>query len=280
MTAKIFVIGPGRVGKTLARIHAQAGQEVILCGRRPGAWQAWARKNGLATQTAVGGTEKLNGLLFCVQDDVLADAISAWQGASVSWTAHVSGLFGPEILQKIPAKTHAALHPVFPFARAPSKTHSLKDVLVSLEVLGSAAPAKRCVKTWGAKWLSFPPSCDRARYHAALCLVSNQVMGVLGLAEQLLLGGSFPAAVSKPLLQSLANHALHQWGELGFHDAITGPLARGDSAALKRQLKVLKTKERHSYLAQLRALYPVLESGGHYSVAQKKILKQLLEMNS
>lgn len=279
MTAKIFVVGPGRVGKTLARIHAQAGQEVTLCGRRPGGWQAWARKNGMVTQTGVGGTNKKCFLLFCVQDDALADAVSAWKGASVSWVAHVSGLFGPKILQGIPAKTYAALHPMFPFTNTSSKGQNLKDVVVSGEVLGPAAPAKRCVKTWGAKWLNFPPSCDRARYHAALCLAANQVMGALGLAEQILRGGGFPARVGKPMLQSLATEAMSQWKKFGFDDAITGPLARGDSVALGRQLKSLKVKERASYLTQLRALYLVLESRGHYSAKQKKKLNQFWGRN-
>jgi|GEM_PF-6357306 len=285
MIAKIFVIGPGRVGKTLARIHAQAGQEVTLCGRRPGSWQVWARKNGMATQTGVSGANKPNkvgadkqsGLLFCVQDDALADAISAWQGAPVSWAAHVSGLFGPAILQKIPAKNFAAIHPVFPFPISSNRIQSLQDVFVSGEVLGSAAPAKQCVKTWGAKWLNFPTSCDRARYHAALCLASNQVMGALGLAEQILIDGGFPAQAGKSLLQSLAKQAFHHWGELGLKDAITGPLARGDVSTLKSQLNALKAKERRQYLAQLRALYLGLESSGHYSAQQKKLLKQFLQ---
>ncbi|MGD9704368.1 MAG: DUF2520 domain-containing protein [Acidimicrobiia bacterium] len=72
---------------------------------------------------------------------------------------------------------------------------------------------------------------DRAAYHAAASIASNFLVTLEDAAEVLLRTTGAPRAILVPLVRA----TLENWAKLGGRDALTGPIARGDEATVRRQ---------------------------------------------
>lgn len=86
-----------------------------------------------------------------------------------------------------------------------------------------------------AKQLRMKPfelkDADRDLYHAAASLASNYLVTLEGAAERL----AAIVGVERELLLPLVRTAVENWGRLGAHQALTGPIVRGDLATSSRQ---------------------------------------------
>jgi predicted short-subunit dehydrogenase-like oxidoreductase (DUF2520 family) len=76
---------------------------------------------------------------------------------------------------------------------------------------------------------------DRAAYHAAAAIASNFLVTLEGAAETL----AATAGVDRAMLAPLVRAAVDNWARLGAHDALTGPIARGDEATVSRHLDAI-----------------------------------------
>jgi predicted short-subunit dehydrogenase-like oxidoreductase (DUF2520 family) len=72
---------------------------------------------------------------------------------------------------------------------------------------------------------------DRDAYHAAASMASNYLVTLEDAAEQL---GAL-AGVERSLFVPLVRAAVENWARLGARRALTGPIARGDTATAARQ---------------------------------------------
>jgi predicted short-subunit dehydrogenase-like oxidoreductase (DUF2520 family) len=72
---------------------------------------------------------------------------------------------------------------------------------------------------------------DRAAYHAAASIASNFLVTLEGAAERL----AATAGVDRARLAPLVRAAVENWADRGAHEALTGPIARGDEATVARQ---------------------------------------------
>lgn len=77
---------------------------------------------------------------------------------------------------------------------------------------------------------------DRAAYHAAASIASNFLVTLEGAAERL----AATAGVDRAALAPLVRAAVENWAELGAERALTGPIARGDEATVRRQRAALE----------------------------------------
>jgi predicted short-subunit dehydrogenase-like oxidoreductase (DUF2520 family) len=72
---------------------------------------------------------------------------------------------------------------------------------------------------------------DRAAYHAAASIAANFLVTLEDAAESLLATTGADRSILVPLVRA----AVENWAELGGHAALTGPVARGDQATVRRQ---------------------------------------------
>jgi predicted short-subunit dehydrogenase-like oxidoreductase (DUF2520 family) len=72
---------------------------------------------------------------------------------------------------------------------------------------------------------------DRGAYHAAASIASNFLVTLEDAAERLLATTGAPRAILVPLVRA----TVENWATLGGRDALTGPIARGDEATVRRQ---------------------------------------------
>ncbi len=290
-TPVVVVVGPGRVGRTLALAeHRHGGAPVLLIGWRAGAWMRWARRNGLrawvddggAGPEGLGGTERI---LLTVPDDrleeVAADWAFRWRGARSGgasrrcWVVHCSGYHDLRPLRPWRGARRAAVHPILPFTTPALSLRRLHGAVAT--VLASSADlrgARALARAWGARPLSFPPGVDRRRYHLGLSLAANSLTALLAWSTELLQPSL--GARAAPVALALATAALEASRALGPERALTGPVVRGDLAILRGHLTALAPSQRPAYRALLERTLHLAEESGRLSHAHARALRREL----
>ncbi|MGH8983219.1 MAG: DUF2520 domain-containing protein, partial [Acidimicrobiia bacterium] len=88
-------------------------------------------------------------------------------------------------------------------------------------------------------------AAHRVEYHAAACIASNHLVALLGQVERLADAADVPLAAFLPLMRATLDNV----DDLGPTAALTGPVARGDAAAVAAHLEALPAAERDTYRA-------------------------------
>lgn len=279
-----LVVGPGRAGSALALAERRAGREVLLVGRTSGAWQSWARRQGIATATRASTTPaEAARVLLAVPDDALAATAAALAAEAAPaqrarLAAHVSGLHGLEELAPFAACGFriAALHPLLAFGDPEQSCRDLEGATVTvLAGEGAQRSARAAVRDWGARPMDFPAGADRRLYHLALSLAANHVTAAVGWAEELLvelLGGE-----GRELACDLAAQAVARVRAAGAAQALTGPVVRGDADAVRAHLRALPARDRARYASALVNVIALARRSGRLPAAAARRLKGLTE---
>jgi predicted short-subunit dehydrogenase-like oxidoreductase (DUF2520 family) len=207
---QVCLIGPGRLGRSLAPLLRAAGHDVALRGRGelPGPCDV---------------------VWLTVPDRALAE-VAAWLAPQVGATPvlHASGALDLTPLAALPE--HGSLHPLMTFPGPEVGLPDLQGVPAALD----GTPAAHAVAAALASSLGLRPLTvrgDRRLYHAAAVLAGNLSTVLLTEAARVLVAAGVPpdeaAADLLPLaLASLRNAARRP------DAALTGPIARGDLPVL------------------------------------------------
>lgn len=205
---RIGIVGPGRLGRSLAALLAPRGCEVDLRARG----QGWP--------------ERVEGVLLTVPDGAVAAAAASWRGEVP--LLHCSGSLPVEVLR--PARPAGSLHPLMTF---PGPEVALPDpTTVPLALDGdpeAIALGERLADALGAR--SFRVPGDRRLYHAAAVMAGNFATVLLAEAARVLSAAGVPPGDARALLAPLALQSLRN-AVADPARALTGPVARGDLAVL------------------------------------------------
>jgi len=79
---------------------------------------------------------------------------------------------------------------------------------------------------------------DLDLYHLAAVFASNFILGVFDVSSKLWSKSGAPISAHEALIP-LARSALANWDDLGLENALTGPIVRGDVAAVAAQLRTV-----------------------------------------
>ncbi len=228
---RVFVFGAGKVGRALSAAARRAGHAVTLSPSR----------GGLPREPPRAAL-----WLLAVRDPELASLAADLCAAGLvrrgEVVVHLAGALSPEVLA--PLRSCCAgvgqLHPLLSFA-SPGAPPALAGAHAL--VTGDAAAVRRASRfavSLGMRphhW----PELDRAAYHAAVAVLANGSVALAEVAVHALgaagLGPSDAARVLGPLLGSVARNLEH----LGLPAALTGPIRRGDAAAVARHVAVSTT---------------------------------------
>ncbi|MHB1487869.1 MAG: pantoate--beta-alanine ligase, partial [Acidimicrobiales bacterium] len=193
-------------------------------------------RDRLVTQDAAHGVDIV---VLAVPDAAIAE-VSASIHPGPAVVVHLAGSLGLEVLA--PHARRAALHPLAPMPDPEVGSIRLAGGIFFAHAGDDAA--LEIVHALGGRVIDIDAS-DRDAYHAAACVASNHVVGVLGQAERI---GAKPGLGRQPLI-SLARFALDDVDRLGPQAALTGPAARGDDATLLRHTRAIGAEELAGYRA-------------------------------
>jgi predicted short-subunit dehydrogenase-like oxidoreductase (DUF2520 family) len=225
---KVTIYGAGKVGRALAAGLRRVGWPVTL---RPA-------RRGPPRRTVDAAL-----LVIAVRDPEIERAAQALADRVTRRTAvvHVAGARGPEVLAPLVglAAGLGQAHPMLSFAaeRAAPKLEGA-HMLVSGDAV-AVQRASRLARALGMVPRSYA-AVDRTTYHAAAGLLANGAAALAAAAARLLELAGVPRAdaphVLGPLLASVAANI----ERLGLPGALTGPVRRGDDAAIAAHLRRIR----------------------------------------
>ena len=257
---KVGVISGGRVGTAIGAALERADHVVVACSAISAASRRLSERRLPDTPvlSVPDVADQAELLLLTVPDSELSGIVSglAATGAVRPGTivAHTSGANGIGVLAPLTAQgcTPLAIHPAMTFTGGDEDLARLGDTCFGITAADETgyAIAQSLVLEIGGEPFGVREEA-RTLYHAALAHGSNHVVTLIAdavealraaLTGQELLGqerpGDAPGGLAERIIGPLARAALENTLQRG-QAALTGPVARGDAAAVAAHLAAL-----------------------------------------
>jgi len=266
----VGIIGPGRAGVGLALALARAGYTVRLHGRRkkavPKPLELTVGPADVAPPPA--WLSQAGVVILAVRDDAippLADALARGGGVRPEHVVlHLSGVQGQEALGSLVPSRAAlgSLHPLQTIADPKRAPERLKGAWAAVEGMPRAVDAaERLARALGMRPFRLTGK-TKAIYHAGAVFASNYFVVVEAVAQRLLRHAGLSEVEAwqalRPLVEGTLENLLHEQPK----DALTGPVARGDDATIRRHLASLTKDDALLYRALGRAALELAEKRG------------------
>ena len=225
---RFSVIGPGRVGASLAAWIEGRGGHLI----------AWSRRSDVETgppflrqgrrNVEEISTLSLDLLLICVPDWAVAGVARSLGRVEARVALHVSGSLTAESLGPLRREQTAigSFHPLWAFARA--QPFPPRGLTIGIDGEPAAlATGQRLAQAFGAAAYEIPAEA-RLIYHLAATLAAGGVATVAATAAALARAQGLPEALGDGF-RALAESALGGLSSPRLDHGFTGPVARGDA---------------------------------------------------
>jgi predicted short-subunit dehydrogenase-like oxidoreductase (DUF2520 family) len=175
------------------------------------------------------GVERTDGIgsdivLLCVPDSEIAAAARVVRPGPL--VGHTSGATSLDALAPHEA---FSLHPLLSVAKEGTQFRGAGCAIAG-STERAAQTAAALADALGMQSFTVAEA-DRPLYHAAASMASNYLVALEAAAERL----AALAGVSRQHLAPLVRSAVEQWAAVGAHEALTGPVARGDTGTVARQ---------------------------------------------
>jgi predicted short-subunit dehydrogenase-like oxidoreductase (DUF2520 family) len=250
----VFVFGAGKVGTALSRALRKAGVKVTL---RP------ARR---------GVPRKIDAdvVVLAVRDRDLRPTAEALVGvvARRAVVVHVAGALDASALAPLRAGGACAgvaqMHPMISFASTRFAPDLSRGNVHVQGDLAAVALARRLAKRLGMTPRTVK-GLDTIAYHAAAGLVANGAAALAAVGAELLEKAGVPRADAAKMLGVVVRTVGENIEKLGFPDALTGPVRRGDAGGVEKHLATLRAKLPAAvtlYLAAAQAQLPLARAIG------------------
>ncbi|MFL5477390.1 MAG: DUF2520 domain-containing protein [Gemmatimonadaceae bacterium] len=242
MSERVFIIGPGHVGRGLFRAFRASGVDVVgLHGKRP---------SGVNTSTGAipADAARANVVMLCVRDTQVDDAIAEVAAAAESGRIargsvilHTSAIAEPAGAAKLTDAGYPAgtFHPLVPFSDPEISAELLRKAWIGIDGdIAARNASRRLAGHLGARTLDIPPG-KKAAYHAAAVISSNFPVVLASVAGHLLHDIGIPEASAYQAVESLMSGALANMKRTLPDDALTGPVVRGELETVGKHLRGL-----------------------------------------
>ena len=257
---KVGIISAGRVGTALGAALEDAEHVVVACSAISSASRERAQRRLPDTRVLpvdeVAAAAEL--LVLAVPDTELSTLVAGLAATSVvtpgAIVVHTSGANGVGVLAPLTAQDciPLAIHPAMTFTGGDEDIERLRGTcfgITAADEIGYAVAQALVLEIGGEPFRVREDA--RTLYHAALAHASNHLVTVIGdalealragIAGQELLGqdpvSDGPNGLAERIVAPLARAALENTLQRG-QGALTGPVARGDAAAVAGHLAAL-----------------------------------------
>lgn len=241
-------IGAGTLGTALSKACASAGYRVLSIHSRT--FENAARLAGSLPQAEAvphpSDATSADVTFLTVPDDAIAAVCESVAWPTSSSVVHCSGALSLDVLNSA-AQTGAAtgsLHPLQTFAAGAEGAARLSGIAYALEASNNELrdTLQELVEALGGRpqWIR---SSDKPLYHASAAMASNYLVALLGDASRLWESFGLSRDSGLRSLLPLVQGTIDNLQGVGFPDALTGPIARGDVDTVRIHLDALKTSQ-------------------------------------
>ena len=248
----VFIFGAGKLGTSLARALRAQGVKTTLRAARKG-----------LPRSVVADV-----VVLAVRDRDIRPTAEKMVGvvSKHAVVVHVAGALDAEPLAPLRAACAgvAQMHPMISFAStrfapglARGNVHLQGDPI-------AVARGRKLARLLGMSPRSVP-GLDSVAYHAAAGLVANGAAALAAVGADLLVKAGVPTPIAAQMLGPLLRSVADNVEKLGFPEALTGPVRRGDVAGLEKHLATLTATLPTAvplYLSAAQAQLPLARSIG------------------
>ena len=231
----IAVVGPGRLGRTLAAALERAGYRVATAGR----------------DELQDAADTADLIFLTVPDSAIAEVAASVRWRPGQWVVHCSGALGRDALAAAEAAgaVTGCFHPLQTFPSRMPEPDRFAGIACGIEAPEPLAGfLERLAKDLGTRPFRLE-GVDRALYHAAAVVASNHVVALASAASRLWELAGVRGVGGREALSPLTNAAAQNVASMELTDALPGPVGRGDAATVARHLDALNAD------AELREFY-------------------------
>jgi predicted short-subunit dehydrogenase-like oxidoreductase (DUF2520 family) len=241
------LIGPGAVGKTLARGMIKQGYRLLsVIGEESPSSRRFARELGANWSTAPGQVTAVAELiLIAVPDSAIKQVAKQLARQNLPYekiaVLHTSGATGKEALAPL-EKLGAAVGACHPFQTFPPRGRPPALSGITFGIDGNEKglnAARKLTRALGGKPLVISGQ-QRVLYHLAAVLSCGQIAASLLMAQQVLCSLGLSERRALEAILPISTETLSNIKELGVRAALTGPAVRGDTITIRRHLRELK----------------------------------------
>jgi predicted short-subunit dehydrogenase-like oxidoreductase (DUF2520 family) len=244
---RFVLVGPGRVGESLACWAVACGARCEVVAGRPGSPRTAPlaeRLGARASSAADLDPVAVDFAFLMVPEAELADVARRAAGRLSGVALHGSGALGASVLAPLAAAgcTIGTFHPLRAFPVALPDLARARGTFFALDGDAPARSLGRRLATAFGGEAGVVPEAARTAYHLAATLAGGGVTTVLAAAWEVARRAGVPAAALRGYGE-LARGALE--AALAAADpaeAITGPAARGETETIERQLAALEAE--------------------------------------
>ena len=262
-TPTLAIIGAGRAGSALAIAAHDAGYRVAAVASRRGEMAARVADTvgAVAVATPLDAMVAADLTLLAVPDGAIASVAEAIAASGVSLRGRGVVHLGARVSRDVIGSLRASgaevgvLHPLQALA-GPASASLLEGAYFRVDASGRLREwLLGLVSALRAQPLDIDPA-NAALYHAAAVLAGNAPLALLAEATRLLEAAGLSPETSHDALAALLEGAAHNARSAGPAAAHTGPVARGDGAAIAAHLDALAAypDARDLYLHLTRAM--------------------------
>jgi len=267
------------VGLALALV--QAGYTVRLHGRRKKAVPKPLELTVGAADEPPAWVAQAGVLILAVRDDAispLAEVLARAEAVRADQVVlHLSGVLGQEALAPLVPSRAAlgSLHPLQTISDPATAPARLEGTWAAVEGMPRAVQAAEGI----AQELGMRPfrlsGKQKAIYHAGAVFASNYFVVVEAIAQRLLRHAGLSDTDAWQALRPLVEGTFENLTRQEPKDALTGPVARGDEATIRRHLESLTRDDALLYRALGRAALELAEKGGMDEATAARVAQAL-----
>ena len=259
---RLNILGCGHVGQTLAHLWAKADLVQIQQILNTSLSSAQAAVTFIGAGEALGDMQAMQFadiyMLTCPDkaletcSKILAEAQLIKQGDIVF---HCSGALSSDLLSNLKAQGAwvASIHPVKSFANPSLGIHTFQSTYCGVEGDSEAVEVlKSLFEAIGGHFFSIHAE-QKTLYHTASVFACNYLVALQQVSLRTFAQAGVEESLALKILQPIVEETVTNVFKLGPVRALTGPIMRGDTVVVERQLTTLGHLQTHDA-----ALYSLL----------------------
>ncbi len=249
-TDRIAVIGAGKVGTAVGYLLRSSGYRIVaVADRDPAAAEkSLPYTGGVAFTLPAEAARLANIILLTPPDDEIAGLCTLLsQGGAIEKgdkVVHMSGAGGLDLLESArrAGALVASIHPIQSFADIEGAIENLPGSTFGVTAEPDlAAWSEELVRILGGIPFSVSEA-DKPLYHAAACMASNYFTTLMHTVESIYASFGLTREEARQSFWPLVRGTVKNIERQGTIQALTGPIARGDSGTIHSHLRALREK--------------------------------------
>lgn len=235
------IVGAGNVAQAFGRLLSR--EFVLLMASRNRAVEAAKFAGGGARAVTLDKVaEASDCILVAVPDDALGNVAAQLSAHGPKVVLQTCGSLGPSAMEPLPSQgtSCATFHPLQTFPDPVTGVAALRGSFFGVSGGGAAANwSEHLAGLLGGSVVKVPE--DRLPlYHAAAVIASNCAIGLADAATQLMDHAGVERAVASRALRPLIESSVANASTMDGAQALTGPVARGDSRTVRLHLDAMQ----------------------------------------